>query len=64
MGLRRSNCRICAKHLSAEEIAYYDGTCESCERDWSAHMDDWRTSQADDQDLDRLLSVPPDQSLH
>lgn len=31
-------CRRCRVKLTPQEIKYYDGTCEECERDWHEQM--------------------------
>jgi len=50
-------CGDCGCELTAEEIAYYETSCERCEALWSAHMTLWRLNKIDDVELDQTFST-------
>lgn len=61
---QRCCCGICGHKLTRDEIEFYGGTCDACERDFTAHVVDDCGVGAEDVDLDRLFNVCSDRSIH
>lgn len=51
-----ARCVVCGAVLTAEEVHYYDNSCNDCEGDWSDRMDRYRKG-AEDPMLDLLFSA-------
>lgn len=51
-------CDECAARLTNEEKRFYDGRCETCERDWHERIQAWREGGGDPE-LDEMFGAPP-----
>lgn len=49
-------CEDCAKPMTVEEIYYYDGRCETCERAWGDRIDRWQRGETIEPELDKIFS--------
>ena len=61
---QRCCCSICGHKLTHDEIKFYGGTCDACERDFSAHVVDDCQTGAEDVDLERLFGCQQEHWLH
>lgn len=54
---RLMSCSDCGNALTDEELHYYLGRCEKCERAYHDRIDAWRAG-GDDTEFDEAFGVP------